>query len=130
MKIQKVASVNVHGHALAPCSTDPLTGFFRNGACDTCESDAGSHTVCVIMTAEFLAYSKYFGNDLTTPRPEFGFAGLKPGDIITAINGHRVGTDPVGQFDKVLSKPNAIRLGVNRNGRKIEVVIVPEPAEH
>ncbi len=57
-------------------------------------------------------------------------AGLKPGDIITAINGHRVGTDPVGQFDKVLSKPNAIRLGVNRNGRKIEVVIVPEPAEH
>ena len=80
MEMQKVASVNVHGHALAPCSTAPLTGFFRNGACDTCESDAGSHTVCVIMTAEFLAYSKYFGNDLTTPRPEFGFAGLKPGD--------------------------------------------------
>lgn len=59
---------------------DPLTGFFRNGACDTCAEDQGSHTVCAIMTAEFLAYSKYVGNDLSTPRPEFNFPGLKPGD--------------------------------------------------
>ncbi|MGB0904966.1 MAG: DUF2237 family protein, partial [Mangrovicoccus sp.] len=56
------------------------TGFFRNGLCDTCAEDAGSHTVCALMTDEFLAYSKYFGNDLSTPRPEFGFAGLKAGD--------------------------------------------------
>lgn len=73
-------SVNVLGDALRPCSTDPLTGFFRNGCCDTSSADAGSHTVCAVMTAEFLAYSKYVGNDLSTPRPEFGFAGLKPGD--------------------------------------------------
>ncbi len=73
-------SVNVHGGPLEPCSTDPLTGYLRNGACDTCASDTGSHTVCAIMTAEFLAFSKYVGNDLSTPRPEFGFAGLKPGD--------------------------------------------------
>ncbi len=73
-------SINVLGDPLAPCSSDPLTGYFRNGACDTCTQDTGSHTVCAVMTAEFLAYSKYVGNDLSTPRPEFGFAGLNPGD--------------------------------------------------
>ena len=73
-------SRNVFGAPLLPCSLDPVTGFFRNGACDTCAADQGSHTVCAVMTAEFLAFSKYLGNDLTTPRPEFGFAGLKPGD--------------------------------------------------
>lgn len=78
--IEKDASINVLGGALAPCSSDPLTGFFRNGACDTCAEDAGSHTVCAVMTAEFLAFSKYVGNDLSTPRPEFGFPGLMPGD--------------------------------------------------
>ena len=74
------ASINVLGEALAPCSTDPLTGFFRDGHCNTCAADQGSHTVCAVMTAEFLAYSKYVGNDLSTPRPEFRFQGLKPGD--------------------------------------------------
>jgi len=73
-------SLNVHGTVLAPCSADPLTGFFRNGACDTCTADHGSHTVCAVMTAEFLALSKYLGNDLSTPRPEYRFPGLKPGD--------------------------------------------------
>lgn len=73
-------SVNVLGEALTPCSTDPVTGFFRNGCCDTSAADRGSHTVCVVMTAEFLAFSKARGNDLSTPRPEFGFEGLKPGD--------------------------------------------------
>lgn len=73
-------SINVLGGALQPCSTDPLTGFFRDGACNTCAADQGSHTVCAVMTAEFLAYSKYVGNDLSTPRPEFRFPGLKPGD--------------------------------------------------
>lgn len=74
------ASVNVLGGALQPCSTKPLTGFFRNGCCDTGPQDLGMHTVCAVMTAEFLALSKYLGNDLSTPRPEYGFAGLKPGD--------------------------------------------------
>lgn len=73
-------SFNILGGRLEPCSTEPLTGFFRNGACDTCAADQGSHTVCAVMTAEFLAFSKYVGNDLSTPRPEFGFAGLRPGD--------------------------------------------------
>ncbi len=74
------APINVLGEPLAPCSTDPVTGFFRDGACNTCAQDQGSHTVCAVMTAEFLAYSKYVGNDLSTPRPEFRFPGLVPGD--------------------------------------------------
>ncbi|UTH48942.1 DUF2237 domain-containing protein [Loktanella salsilacus] len=77
--MEKDPSFNVLGSTLQTCSTAPMTGFFRNGACDTCAADQGSHTVCAVMTAEFLAFSKYLGNDLTTPRPEFGFAGLNPG---------------------------------------------------
>lgn len=73
-------SLNVIGGVLQPCSKDPVTGFYRNGCCDTGPEDAGSHTVCVIVTAEFLAMSAYLGNDLSTPRPEFRFPGLKPGD--------------------------------------------------
>lgn len=73
-------SLNVLGSRLEPCSMKPLTGFYRNGCCDTGQGDAGSHTVCVVVDAEFLALSKYLGNDLTTPRPEFRFDGLKPGD--------------------------------------------------
>jgi uncharacterized protein (DUF2237 family) len=73
-------SLNVLGGPLQPCSVAPLTGFFRNGCCDTGPQDRGVHTVCALMTAEFLALSKYLGNDLTTPRPEYGFAGLRPGD--------------------------------------------------
>ena len=76
----KEPSVNVLGTALQPCSTAPKTGFFRNGCCDTGPQDRGLHMVCAVMTAEFLALSKYLGNDLSTPRPAFGFAGLKPGD--------------------------------------------------
>ncbi|MEM5542618.1 DUF2237 domain-containing protein [Sulfitobacter sp. AS92] len=74
------SSINVLNQPLVICGTDPVTGFFRDGHCNTCVQDQGSHTVCAVMTAEFLAYSKYVGNDLSTPRPEFGFAGLKPGD--------------------------------------------------
>jgi uncharacterized protein (DUF2237 family) len=78
--MEKDPSVNVLGSELQLCSNDPMTGFFRDGACNTCAEDQGSHTVCAVMTAEFLAFSKYIGNDLSTPRPEFGFAGLTPGD--------------------------------------------------
>jgi uncharacterized protein (DUF2237 family) len=73
-------SVNVLGEELGTCSAKPMTGFFRNGCCDTSAADRGSHTVCVVLTVEFLAFSKARGNDLSTPRPEFGFDGLKPGD--------------------------------------------------
>ena len=80
MPPEKDASVNILGEPLKPCSADPLTGFFRDAHCNTCAEDRGSHTVCAVMTAEFLAFSKYVGNDLSTPRPEFNFPGLKPGD--------------------------------------------------
>ncbi|QFT63926.1 hypothetical protein SAMN05421853_10526 [Roseivivax halotolerans] len=78
--MQKDPEINVLGEDLQPCSNDPLTGFFRDGSCNTCAEDRGSHTVCAVMTDEFLAFSKYVGNDLSTPRPEFHFPGLKPGD--------------------------------------------------
>ena len=71
---------NVLGTELAECGTDPITGFFRDGCCNTSAADLGSHTVCTIVTAEFLEFSKAAGNDLSTPRPQWGFAGLKPGD--------------------------------------------------
>jgi uncharacterized protein (DUF2237 family) len=71
---------NILGGPLQPCSFDPNTGFFRDGHCHTCAQDHGSHTVCAVMTAEFLAFSKSRGNDLTTPMPQYEFPGLKPGD--------------------------------------------------
>ncbi len=71
---------NVLGTELIPCSLDPVTGFFRNGCCETGPDDLGLHTVCAVMTAEFLAFSKAAGNDLSTPLPQYGFPGLKPGD--------------------------------------------------
>jgi len=79
--MEKDAPVNVLGGALELCGTDPVTGFFRDGYCNTCDRDQGSHTVCARVTKEFLAFSKYVGNDLSTPRPDYGFAGLKPGDL-------------------------------------------------
>jgi len=72
--------LNVVGGQLLPCSTSPLTGFYRNGCCSTGPEDLGSHTVCVVLTREFLEFSKSAGNDLSTPRPEWGFPGLVPGD--------------------------------------------------
>ena len=80
MPDDRLPSLNVLGTPLQSCSIKPLTGFYRNGCCDTGPSDRGQHTVCAVMTDEFLALSKYLGNDLSTPRPEFGFAGLKAGD--------------------------------------------------
>ena len=71
---------NVLGDKLQLCSGRPLTGFYRDGCCNTGKEDVGLHTVCVEVTADFLAFSKEQGNDLSTPRPEFGFAGLQPGD--------------------------------------------------
>ena len=73
-------ATNVLGGVLLPCSVAPLTGFFRDGCCNTGQQDLGLHVVCAEMTREFLAFSRARGNDLSTPRPEFGFAGLKPGD--------------------------------------------------
>ncbi len=71
---------NVLGGPLVPCSIEPLTGWYRDGCCNTDAADAGLHTVCAVMTEEFLAFSQSIGNDLSTPRPEYGFPGLSPGD--------------------------------------------------
>ncbi|GIV34039.1 MAG: hypothetical protein KatS3mg031_1574 [Chitinophagales bacterium] len=73
-------ALNVFGEPLIPCSKRPLTGFYRDGCCNTGEDDIGVHTVCVVVTAEFLEFSKSRGNDLSTPRPEYMFPGLQPGD--------------------------------------------------
>jgi uncharacterized protein (DUF2237 family) len=71
---------NPFGEPILACSEQPLTGYFRDGCCNTDETDLGSHTICAVMTDEFLAFSKARGNDLSTPRPEFGFEGLSAGD--------------------------------------------------
>ena len=73
-------SINVYGKEMETCCDNPKTGIFRNGMCDTCKEDFGVHTVCILATEEFLVFSKGAGNDLSTPRPEFNFPGVKPGN--------------------------------------------------
>ena len=80
MRHQIDESLNVLGEPLKPCAFDPVTGFYRDGCCNTGPDDRGRHTVCVRLTAEFLAFSRDRGNDLSTPQPRFGFPGLRPGD--------------------------------------------------
>jgi uncharacterized protein (DUF2237 family) len=83
-----VTELNVMGDPLEPCGTEPLTGFYRDGCCNTGPEDIGSHTVCAVVTAEFLDHQRGIGNDLTTPMPQFRFPGLVPGDrwCVTAVN--------------------------------------------
>ncbi|HMO10875.1 MAG TPA: DUF2237 domain-containing protein [Actinotalea sp.] len=86
---------NVIGTALEPCGVDPITGFFRDGSCHTGPQDVGGHTVCAVVTAEFLRHQSRIGNDLTTPVPEYDFPGLSPGDrwCVTARNWWRAHLD-------------------------------------
>jgi len=88
---------NVLGGELEPCGTDPLTGFYRDGCCNTGPEDLGSHTVCAVVTQEFLDHQRSIGNDLTTPMPQFRFPGLVPGDrwCVTAANWLRAHQDGV-----------------------------------
>ena len=83
-----VSERNVLGGELEPCGADPVTGFFRDGCCTTGPEDRGSHTICAVVTAEFLEHQRSIGNDLSTPVPEFSFPGLRPGDrwCVTALN--------------------------------------------
>ncbi|SRX94260.1 hypothetical protein [Conexibacter woesei DSM 14684] [Mycobacterium shimoidei] len=83
-----MADRNVLGEPLEPCGTDPLTGFYRDGCCSTGPEDLGSHTICAVVTAEFLQHQRSIGNDLSTPVPHFRFPGLRPGDrwCVTAAN--------------------------------------------
>lgn len=80
MQIEIDESINVLGEPLQTCSDSPVTGFYRDGCCNTSDSDFGSHTVCVVVTQSFLEYSRFRGNDLSTPQPDFGFPGLQAGD--------------------------------------------------
>ena len=80
MSVPGQSPLNVLGGPLEDCGTDPMTGFYRDGCCGTGPQDVGSHTVCAVVTADFLAHQKRVGNDLSTPRPEYAFPGLKPGD--------------------------------------------------
>ncbi|GAA6173287.1 DUF2237 domain-containing protein [Colwellia sp. KU-HH00111] len=78
--MEMAESVNVFGEALEICGANPVTGFYRDGKCNTCEQDTGSHTVCIEASSQFLEYSRFAGNDLSTPVPEVGFKGIKAGD--------------------------------------------------
>ncbi len=90
-----VSERNVLGTELEPCGTDPMTGFFRDGCCSTGPQDTGSHTICAVVTAEFLAHQRAIGNDLSTPMPQYRFPGLEPGDrwCVTAVNWARAHHD-------------------------------------
>jgi uncharacterized protein len=108
-----VTERNVLGGELESCGTDPVTGFFRDGCCNTGPDDLGSHTICAVVTAEFLAHQQAIGNDLATPRPEFEFPGLVPGDrwCVTALNWARAHEDGVAA-PVVLASTNAAVLAI------------------
>jgi len=92
-----VTERNVLGGELEPCGTNPMTGFFRDGCCSTGPEDLGSHTICAVVSAEFLGHQRSIGNDLSTPRPQYRFPGLVPGDrwCVTAANWARAFNDGV-----------------------------------
>jgi len=108
-----VTERNVLGGELEPCGTDPVTGFFRDGYCNTGPDDLGSHTICAVVTAEFLDHQRSIGNDLSTPRPEFRFPGLRPGDrwCVTAINWAQAYRDGAAA-PVVLASTNAAVLSI------------------
>jgi uncharacterized protein (DUF2237 family) len=109
----EVTERNVLGEPLEPCGVDPLTGFFRDGQCRTGPDDLGSHTICAVVSAEFLEHQRGIGNDLSTPRPEYDFPGLMPGDrwCVTAVNWARAFQDGVAA-PVVLASTNAAVLQI------------------
>jgi uncharacterized protein (DUF2237 family) len=104
---------NVLGGDLETCGTEPLTGFYRDGCCRTGPEDRGSHTICAVVTAEFLEHQRAIGNDLVTPEPLFGFPGLRPGDrwCVTAVNWLRAHRDGAAAY-VVLASTNAAVLDI------------------
>lgn len=120
--MSREADLNVVGGSLVACSTDPLTGFFRDGCCATGPEDIGSHTVCSIVTEEFLEFSRLAGNDLSTPRPDWGFPGLSPGNrwCVCAerwLEAYRAGCAP------------PVMLGAT-HARALEVIPIETLTEH
>ncbi|MEO6857866.1 MAG: DUF2237 domain-containing protein [Solirubrobacteraceae bacterium] len=117
-----MGNLNVLGRELESCGTDPLTGFFRDGCCRTGPEDIGSHTICAVVTAEFLEHQKRISNDLSTPVPQYGFPGLVPGDrwCVTALNWLRAYNDGAAAF-VVLESTHA---------RALEIVPLDALKEH
>ena len=105
--------LNVLGTPMEPCGTDPLTGFYRDGCCSSAAEDVGLHTICAVMTSEFLEHQGRIGNDLSTPRPEYRFPGLVPGDrwCVTAVNWLRAHQDGAAAY-VVLASTNERALDV------------------
>jgi len=107
MKIDE--SLNVFGEPLELCGADPVTGFLRDGKCNTCKEDTGSHTVCVEVTRAFLEFSRFRGNDLSTPMPEYNFPGLQPGDSWCLCAGRWLEAAEINMAPKVHLKRTHIR---------------------
>ncbi len=101
--------INVLGETLESCCENPLTGFFRDGCCNASDDDFGSHTVCVQVTGEFLEFSRFRGNDLTTSKPEFGFPGLKPGDCWCLCAARWLEAQQHGMAPRVMLRGSHIR---------------------
>ncbi len=119
---------NVLGSELEPCGTDPLTGFYRDGCCSTGPEDLGSHTICAVVTAEFLEHQRSIGNDLSTPMPAYNFPGLRPGDrwCVTAVNWARAHNDGVAAPVVLASTNEAVLQVVPLSALRQHAVDVPE----
>ena len=119
---------NVLGGQLEPCGTDPMTGFYRDGCCSTGPEDVGSHTICAVVTAEFLEHQRGIGNDLSTPRPEYRFPGLVPGDrwCVTALNWARAYNDGVAAPVVLAASHEAVLRLIPLEALKRHAVDVPE----
>jgi len=118
---------NVLGGELEPCGTDPLTGFYRDGCCSTGPEDLGSHTICAVVTAEFLEHQRMIGNDLSTPMPAYRFPGLAPGDrwCVTAANWARAYNDGVAAPVVLASTNEAVLEIVPLDALREHAVDVP-----
>ncbi len=123
---------NVLGGELEPCSTDPLTGFYRNGCCSTGPEDLGSHTICAVVTVEFLNHQRSIGNDLSTPAPQYRFPGLVPGDrwCVTAANWLRAHLDGAAAYVVLASTHEKVLDIVPLAALKEHAVDVPEGPDH
>ena len=123
-----VTDRNVLGGELEPCGLDPLTGFYRDGCCRTGPEDLGSHTICAVVTAAFLEHQSQIGNDLITPRPEYRFPGLAPGDrwCVTAVNWLRAHEDGVAAYVVLASTHERALESVSLAALRDYAVDVPE----